>query len=334
MDEKSRENFWNTLCSISDYSEESIKKLNATFTVPDTLCRFRSVNENTLQQLQNNTQFFSSADYYDDPFDTYFKIDFQKLQSMYKLVQEMLSTENFETIRAIFSTFSINGADNSIQSMQCNPLSLGNMNQSLINVRNIIQKSIWSICFCENPLNETMWLKYASNYKGFALTYNFNSIETYLCGKDEICKQCTIKKDPPIIYPIHYSEEKYDATFYALGLITLANLSMNNNQIPPFLQNIVDLSGRWQWQRISLNKKKCHHYDEEWRMLSLVPLSNGAKIKIKPKSVIIGLRTPEYESRLIVSAAINAGIKEIHKLYINDSDELDSKPVPNDLYHV
>ena len=35
-------------------------------------------------------------------------------------------------------------------------------------IRNIIQKNLFSICFCENALNETLWLKYANNYKGFA----------------------------------------------------------------------------------------------------------------------------------------------------------------------
>ena len=39
------------------------------------------------------------------------------------------------------------------------------------------------------------------------------------------------------------------------------------------------------------------------------------------------MRTPQYERRLIVSAATIAGIQEIHELYINDSDILDSRPI-------
>ena len=46
------------------------------------LCRFRSVNKNTLQQLQDNKLFFSSADRYDDPFDTYFYIDYAKIRKI------------------------------------------------------------------------------------------------------------------------------------------------------------------------------------------------------------------------------------------------------------
>ena len=48
-------------------------------------------------------------------------------------------------------------------------------NQFLSNaleLRNEIRKDTWSICFCENGLNETLWLKYANQYKGFVLIYS------------------------------------------------------------------------------------------------------------------------------------------------------------------
>lgn len=317
----------NTLCSVSDYSAESVNKLNTTFTIPDTICRFRPVNTNTLWQLQENTQFFSTANYYDDPFDTYFKVDFQKLQEVYELTQEMLSTGNVETIRNILSRFNIADVDGLIQNMAHNSLNLSNMNQSLSNVRNVIQSSIWSICFCENPLNETMWLKYAAHHTGFALTYNFNNVATYLCGKEEKCQQCGIVNNPPILYPVYYSEEKYHATWYALGLMVLVNAGINKNQLPPMLQNLIDLSGRWQWQRISLIKKKCHHYDEEWRLLSPVPYYGRPRIKLKPESVIIGLKTSQHEQDLIVLAAKKAGIEIIRKIEINSNNDLIAMPI-------
>lgn len=69
-------------------------------------------------------------------------------------------------------------------------------------------------------------------------------------------------------------------------------------------------------------------------MIRPVMTEQRTSIKMKPGKVIIGMRVPEYESRLIVSAAVNAGIKEIYRLYINDSDKLDSEPVPNEYYHI
>lgn len=90
----------------------------------------------------------------------------------------------------------------------------------------------------------------------------------------------------------------------------------------------------WEPERVSLIKKKCHEHDQEWRMIRPIMSEQRSFIKMKPCTVIIGLRTPDYESRLIISAAMNAGIKDIRKLFINDSDELDSRPVPAELYRV
>lgn len=83
----------------------------------------------------------------------------------------------------------------------------------------------------------------------------------------------------------------------------------------------------WEIERISLIKKKCHEYDQEWRMICPAISEQRSCVKMKPCKIIIGLRTPQYERRLIASAATIAGIQEIHELYIDDSDILASKPI-------
>lgn len=75
-----RKLFWDTLNGLHENSQESWDKLRAVYKPPEMLCRFRSVNQNTLQQLQENKLFFSSADRYDDPFDTYFILIMPKLE--------------------------------------------------------------------------------------------------------------------------------------------------------------------------------------------------------------------------------------------------------------
>ena len=44
--------------------------------------------------------------------------------------------------------------------------------------------------------------------------------------------------------------------------------------------------------------------------------------------VILGLRMPEYERMLVISAAKVAGIKNIEELYIDEFDQLSSKALP------
>ena len=79
--DEERKLFWDTLNGLHENSQECWDKLRAVYKPPEMLCRFRSVNQNTLQQLQENKLFFSSADRYDDPFDTYFYIDYAKVRS-------------------------------------------------------------------------------------------------------------------------------------------------------------------------------------------------------------------------------------------------------------
>ena len=104
----------------------------------------------------------------------------------------------------------------------------------------------------------------------------------------------------------------------------------SQNFFRPFqnwVKKMLLLSAVWQKERISLIKKECHCYDQEWRMLLPTPYTNRPCIKLKPKSVIIGLRTPEYHRRLIISAAKIAGIQEIYQAVINEKNLLDKERI-------
>ena len=81
----------------------------------------------------------------------------------------------------------------------------------------------------------------------------------------------------------------------------------------------------WEAERISLLKKKCHEYDKEWRMIRPAMMPERTYIKMKPCKIILGLRMPDYERMLVLSAAKVAGISIVEELYINDSDQLVSK---------
>ena len=83
----------------------------------------------------------------------------------------------------------------------------------------------------------------------------------------------------------------------------------------------------WEAERISLIKKKCHEYDKEWRMLRPTMMPDRSCIKMRPYKIILGLRMPAYERCMVVSAAKLAKIGEIEELFINENDELDSRPI-------
>ena len=328
MDAVGRKTFWDTLCSLHTYDYESANKLVAASSFSQELCRFRAVSEQSLLQLQNNEQFFSTADYYDDPFDTFFYINFKALNDSYDSIRIMLDQNNTSPIRDLLTRYGFgNHLDAIIQVLKMTHCDVDRLKISLKDVRNLVQRQIYSICFCEDSLNETMWLKYANQHRGFVQVYDFSDPDTKLCGKEPNCTACSVAKYPPMLFPVYYSSEMYDATAYALAILAREILKENLSLLPPETLSAFVHAVSWANEKISLIKKECHQYDQEWRMLLPTPYTDRPRIKLKPKSVLIGLRTSEHHKQLIISAAHIAGIQEIYQVVINDNNLLGKEKI-------
>lgn len=329
MDNNERKKFWDVLKNLHNNDEASISMLTEASKRPETLCRFRPVNEHSLQQLQENKLFFSSANHYDDPFDTYFYIDVDQMVPVYEEMRKDLlegNTEFTDKLRQI-AKLTDQEPEIFVNMLSNGALDFAQLKGQLTMVRNSIQRRLFSICFCEDPYNETLWLKYANNYSGFVQIYDFTCPETFMCGTETACLNCISAKERPYTYPVYYSDMRYDATKYALGIWLMEKIEKQNNMALAPLHEYVKSSLIWEIERICLIKRKCHEYDQEWRMIRPAMFEQRSCVKMKPCKIIVGLRTPQYERRLIVSAATIAGIQEIHELYINDSDKLDSRPI-------
>lgn len=87
MKDNEREEFWRTLCSLpgTDPQAES-EKLGQTIKYPRFLYRYRSVSPKSLEALRTNKLYFSTANYYDDPFDTFLHIDIDEIRSAFSNV--------------------------------------------------------------------------------------------------------------------------------------------------------------------------------------------------------------------------------------------------------
>lgn len=326
MNQDERKKFWDILFDMHDVKPAHVQKLHEAITVPHTLCRFRPVSENSLEQLQENKLYFSTADYYDDPFDTYFYVDYDRLENLLLAVNSMLKNpEGKKTAVELLATsgFSLNAIQDSLDLSIQNPMTIQQLQKWVEKVHNQIIKSLYTICFCEDPLNETLWLKYADNHRGFVSVYDFYDSETALCCKEAKCEKCLIGQEPPSLYPVYYSDIKYDATRYAIGLLSLDSLRCSDVPTPELWDKRLKSRSSWEIERISLIKKSCHSFDGEWRMFYARLSTTRPCIKLKPKRVIIGLRTPQYKERLIVSAAKVAGITDIRKVQINRKNELE-----------
>ncbi len=334
MDQQERKKFWNVLCSLNgvDIQSES-EELANTIIVPRFLYRYRTVSLSSIDALQRNRMYFSNANYYDDPFDTLLNIDFSRIRDE---GNKILSSEH---IRQQIQKLAYAGgmdpkiADSMItilDSMDHDKIIDAMIDHLKQNIQSLLKSTLWTACFAENGDNETMWLKYADQYKGFCLVYDLQNSDSDLCGKQEKCLNCVVNNAGVSIYPIYYSDEGYDATEYAknLSMVVMAQLILNNNQLPVGTINAIIPSVQsqmWQLERVSLIKSRCHEYDREWRML----LHGNSKPPVMkewiPSGVIIGLRVSDSNKEIIIRSSKMAGITHIFESFINDKNKLDHR---------
>lgn len=334
MNSDERALFWNTLCSLPGKDiKEDFEKLLPTIKTPKFLYRYRPVSVRSLEALRTNKLYFSSANYYDDPFDTFLHIDIDAIKSEF-----MSAYQTPERIGAVIDGVKSLLGD-TITDEQKGQLTVENLTEqfsqglpekfliSALEMRDAIKKDIMSVCFSENGINEVLWLKYADQHKGFVQIYNLEDGDKLLCGKQEKCKKCGIKQFGTPLYPICYSDKPYDATNFA-KLVMLRMITQNARvTIPQQLYDGIGCTGVWEYERTSLIKKKCHEYDQEWRMIANCPMKPPVMMEWIPSGIILGLRMSIEEENLVVSMAKEAGITTIYKSYINSKNQLDAFPV-------
>ena len=327
-----RKRFWDTLLNLRDGGSDSCSKLLAAIPRVSKVCRFRTVNESSLDQLQSNRLLFSSADHYDDPFDTYFYINYDAIKKALATLQAAYSKGGVNALRPLLNERGFGLRKDGLLNMvlehiDCDPPNISLFERQFGSLRSQIMKDSYSICFCDDPMNESLWLKYADNHRGFVQIYDLDDSGVVRCGTSRECVNCLFGSNPPTLYPVYYSDDRYDATRFAITELLLNNLPCEMTSAYPTFAGMLSNSVVWEMERISLIKKECHEYDGEWRMICPSYPKTRPGIAMKPSSIAVGLRMPEYERRLVVSAAIVAGISDIFEMYINRDDQLAMRPV-------
>lgn len=324
MNNDERKIFWDTLCSLKENDGSLLNVIK----YPKYLYRYRSLSLKSLSDLKNNKLSFSTSNYYDDPFDTYLKINKEKLK---KDIDKIFSQKDInKNIKYFFNKIGIDIEEDEISKKMAD-LDLDAFYQKIIelmnkNSRNILRSYTLSVCFSENGFNESLWIKYANNHKGFAIIYDPYDESKFLCGKKDKCNKCPLKNHTASLYPIYYSDEAYDATEYAkwftaswiLKIITSGNIQ--NEIISSVFPQM-----NWEKEKIALIKKNCHMYDQEWRMISSIWNNVPINIEWKPYGVLLGLNMSQEDKDLVYNNAKIAGIENVFECYIDDEDELNYK---------
>lgn len=329
MYNRKRKLFWDTLCSLKGTDIESeMRLLGTVIPYPRYIYRFRPASISSLAQLEQNRLYFSSADYYDDPFDTYLHIDSTEIRN--SVASALQNTESLHMVATQFSCVSGMAESNILKALSDIPL--GKIQDAALklfdNLGTMVQRESYSICFSEDGFNESLWLKYAEHHKGFALEYDIRDPKNLLCGQFPSCASCFSSGRNYPLYPIYYSSQPYNATGFAQKIAV-----WNILNILPFPENIKQeyLSHQpyWERERISLIKHKCHEYDKEWRIIFPIPITPVQRPYFcwRPKSVLIGLRTPEDTKQMIIACARRAGIERMLQCTLSPNGKLHSIPI-------
>lgn len=329
MNNEERTLFWNTLTSLDGVNiETDDKRLISTIRYPNFIYRYRAVTVKNIDALQNNRLYFSRSNYYDDPFDTYLHIDYMQIWN--QLIQTQGAKEN--AIKAFEKICLEQGIEKKevqakIEQIKDAPTDLmfGILRDFLTKeIQPLIRNTSYSICFSESGLNETMWLKYADQCKGYCLMFSLTDEEKLLCGKQEKCKDCGVNKFGTALYPMYYSDTRYNATMYAYNLtkeyilqklyphMTLEDMQKHLAPCP------------WERERVTLIKSKCHEYDAEWRMILPYPMKEPIMREWIPYGIILGLKISESDKQIVVNSAKRAGIQHIYQSIIDNNAELDA----------
>ena len=333
MNNAQRLDFWKTLRSLNGKNTENdCALLKEKIIFPRHLYRYRAVNDQNLEAVSHNRLFFSSANYFDDPFDTFLYINIPKILNEFdanfandaglsKLSKGLTDLASFiggqfsaDFLATISDPQKLKASyDNGLQNWFYN---------YILNLRTAIRNDTWSICFSEDGFNETLWLKYADCYRGFSLEYDLADEESFHCGKFDKCQQCEIPKAALSLYPMVYSDEPYDATSYAKYIMFKELSTRVNTPLPQSLSEEIG-SAVWERERTTLIKKTCHEPDQEWRMIIGCSMQPPIMLEWVPSGIILGLRTSPNDQKRIIDAAKQAGIKHIYQSYINLSNMLD-----------
>lgn len=116
------------------------------------------------------------------------------------------------------------------------------------------------------------------------------------------------------LYPICYSDTPYDATNFAKFVLLHKLEETKRFPLPPQLFSLMG-NELWERERTMLIKKKCHEYDEEWRIITKRIMQPPIMMEWIPSGIILGLRMGTAEENLVVSMAKEAGIKKIYKSF-------------------
>lgn len=306
---------------------------SASENIPPGLFRFRECTEYNLDAFDKDEIWLSKASSFNDPHDSLIYFDKDKIKNLlmieiqktqeqvYNIIQtESNLEEKFkENAHPIIKHVRNMTQEDFIENIN-KLLSefLSNVDFFFEKEKNGIRNKLKVACFSETIKSPLMWAHYAANHKGYALEYDFRNRKFHSNG------DCDAS-----LFPIIYSQERYDATEY--GIWSLLETLSNNIETEPRLQIYKDLLFAY---KVILHKSTDWEYEKEWRMITTFrdnyhEVKDRCQVLKKPKAIYFGCKIPTIYKKILGKIADEKNIKK-YQMYVKDDSkqyELDYKEI-------
>ena len=290
--------------------------------MPKSLFRFRNCDDRHIDAFEKDAIYAVTSDLFNDPYDTLLRYDMEGIR---QYVERVMSIEGLEQLKAFFvqgyeladevkmmlpekvwislkagleSAEDLTTLKDRVETSRQQMLSLVS---TLFPVLSAFSKRFSTIaCFSEDVKSILMWSHYADSHKGFAMEYDFRPT-------------LTMPLERGALYPVVYSDERYDASLYiAWQFMHVLGFHSKNPDITAF-------------SKVALHKSKVWEYEREWRIIDPGPHDpihpKPSVIHYKPVAIYYGESIPKDKQESLHQIAATKGIKE----YKMDVDETAKK---------
>lgn len=287
--------------------------------IPERLYKYRACCPNHINAFKKDEVWMSTSDLFNDPFDTLIQCDSQEILNAFNVIDNpqllqgmamyvadggfipeplngMLSDEDKKATQNMAEHFLTNKNYKNLDTKSLQQLK-SQTTIVLSILPTIIQHVSTSACFSEDIKSVLMWSHYSEYHQGFALGYDLRPF--LLPNKENLG-----------LFPVVYSEQRYNATqYFCYWIGKLMKLPLKNQDTLAHIKLLLHKSKEW-------------NYEKEWRLINgqnkNVFNKNAEPRIIHPNSIYYGCHISEDNRKQLHEISIEKNLQE-YQMRIDDS---------------
>jgi len=296
--------------------------------LPRRLFRYRECNEYSIDAFRKNLIFFNTPNNFNDPHDclVYFNekliqehLEFVKALPLADIISNAYKTRTLPPFfDEAFPKEMIEGIFN--QPQEYFEKTINEASDILANYMSFVETEIREArntvllhfrtnpkiaCFSQSIREPLMWSYYANSHKGFALEYDF----VEFVPKCDNCNNKCMNYATYELYPVVYTNKRYDATEFAMALVS--GRIFQTLGVDPKHSKFSSIPDKLALQKANTYKATCWRHEKEWRMqLHCLNKDNQQKwLYCKPKAIYFGCQISDVNRDILLRYAKDNDIK-------------------------